>query len=127
MKPEIRAWMIAALAAVGAAGNAGAAQPVLTESGALSGVREHGLVVYKGVPFAAAPLRIRTPERCSGAHRLQSALQVKRGRSSQRPPESGDKRARRAIARFESSIRNLCAFAEKAHRFHQTKLLSPFP
>jgi RNA-directed DNA polymerase len=26
------------------------------ESGALSGVREHGLVVYKGVPFATAPL-----------------------------------------------------------------------
>jgi para-nitrobenzyl esterase len=48
--------MIAVLAAVGAAGDAGAAQPVLTESGALSGVREHGLVVYKGVPFAAAPL-----------------------------------------------------------------------
>jgi para-nitrobenzyl esterase len=49
-------WMIAVLAAVGAAGSAGAAQPVLTESGTLSGVREHGLVVYKGVPFATAPL-----------------------------------------------------------------------
>jgi para-nitrobenzyl esterase len=49
-------WMIAALAAFGAVGDAGAAQPVLTESGAISGVRGHGLVVYKGVPFAAAPL-----------------------------------------------------------------------
>src|SRR5271165_5089295 len=32
------------------------AQSVLTESGAISGVREAGLNVYKGVPFAAPPL-----------------------------------------------------------------------
>ena len=37
-------------------GGAGAAQSVVTESGALSGVREHGLTVYKGIPFASAPL-----------------------------------------------------------------------
>ena len=33
-----------------------AAQPVLTESGYISGVREGGVRVYKGVPFAAPPL-----------------------------------------------------------------------
>jgi para-nitrobenzyl esterase len=32
------------------------AQRVVTKSGALSGVREDGLSVYKGVPFAAPPL-----------------------------------------------------------------------
>jgi hypothetical protein len=40
------------------------AQQVLTESGAISGVRESGLSVYKGVPFAAPPvgdLRWRPP------------------------------------------------------------------
>jgi para-nitrobenzyl esterase len=58
-------WMIAVLSAVAGAANASAVQPVLTESGALSGLREHGLTVYKGVPFAAAPLgdlRWRAPE-----------------------------------------------------------------
>ena len=33
-----------------------AAQRVLTESGAISGVAENGLSVYKGVPFAAPPI-----------------------------------------------------------------------
>ena len=58
-------WMIAVLGAVAVAGSAGAAEAVSTESGALSGLREHGLRVYKGVPFAAAPLgnlRWRAPE-----------------------------------------------------------------
>lgn len=39
-------------------------QQVLTESGAISGLRESGLSIYKGVPFAAAPvgdLRWRPP------------------------------------------------------------------
>ncbi|HEY6345119.1 MAG TPA: carboxylesterase family protein [Bryobacteraceae bacterium] len=44
--------MVAALQLVSAA----VAQQVLTESGAISGVRESGLSVYKGVPFAAPPV-----------------------------------------------------------------------
>src|SRR5271155_5372263 len=32
------------------------AQRVVTESGALSGVSENGLSVYKGIPFAAPPV-----------------------------------------------------------------------
>jgi para-nitrobenzyl esterase len=58
-------WRFAGVvvAAVQVAGFA-AAQQVLTESGAISGVRESGLSVYKGVPFAAPPvgdLRWRPP------------------------------------------------------------------
>jgi para-nitrobenzyl esterase len=40
------------------------AQRVVTESGAISGLRENGLDVYKGIPFAAPPvgdLRWRPP------------------------------------------------------------------
>jgi len=36
--------------------SAAVAQQVLTESGTISGVRESGLNVYKGVPFAAPPV-----------------------------------------------------------------------
>ncbi len=40
------------------------ARPVITDSGALVGVREHGITAYKGVPYAAPPvgdLRWREP------------------------------------------------------------------
>src|SRR5579863_5765571 len=47
------AWIVAA--AFQLAGIAGA-QQIVTESGALSGVHEGGISVYKGVPFAAPPL-----------------------------------------------------------------------
>jgi para-nitrobenzyl esterase len=63
--PMHKRWMIAVLSIVAVTGNAGATPLVVTESGAVSGLREHGLTVYKGVPFAAAPLgnlRWRPPE-----------------------------------------------------------------
>src|SRR5579863_8552784 len=47
------AWIVAA--AIQLASVAGA-QQVVTESGALTGVHEGGISVYKGVPFAAPPL-----------------------------------------------------------------------
>lgn len=58
-------WRFASvvLAAIQLAGTA-VAQRVVTESGAISGVRENGLSIYKGVPFAAPPvgeLRWRQP------------------------------------------------------------------
>ena len=43
------------LVAVQVASVAGA-QRVVTESGAISGLRENGLDVYKGIPFAAPPV-----------------------------------------------------------------------
>ncbi|HTA30342.1 MAG TPA: carboxylesterase family protein, partial [Candidatus Cybelea sp.] len=50
-------WQFAGvlLAAIQLAG-AAVAQQVLTESGAISGVQESGLNVYKGVPFSAPPV-----------------------------------------------------------------------
>jgi len=50
-------WRFAGVvvAAVVAAGGA-TAQEVVTESGAISGVPDHGLSVYEGVPFAAPPI-----------------------------------------------------------------------
>jgi len=47
--------LIAAVPLAGAAGAAGA-QPVHTESGAISGLREGGINVYEGIPYAAPPL-----------------------------------------------------------------------
>jgi para-nitrobenzyl esterase len=44
------------------------AQHVLTESGTISGIRENGLSVYKGIPFASPPvgdLRWRAPLRAA--------------------------------------------------------------
>src|SRR5882724_6421611 len=50
-------WSMASfLVATGLMGSFAVAQTVRTEAGALSGVREGGLDVYKGVPFAAQPI-----------------------------------------------------------------------
>lgn len=58
-------WKLACLVAAAASlSAAGISQQVLTDSGAISGVSANGLSVYKGVPFAAAPvgdLRWRPP------------------------------------------------------------------
>lgn len=58
-------WLfVAAVMAAAQAVNAAPVPQVLTESGAISGISERGLSVYKGVPFAAAPvgdLRWRAP------------------------------------------------------------------
>jgi para-nitrobenzyl esterase len=58
-------WLLtAAVMAAVQAVNAATAPQVLTESGAISGVSERGLSVYRGVPFAAPPvgnLRWRPP------------------------------------------------------------------
>src|ERR1043165_4114578 len=53
-------------------------RPTPSESGPLDGVREHGLSVYKGVPYAAPPLgdlRWREPQRAArweGVHRADT-------------------------------------------------------
>jgi para-nitrobenzyl esterase len=61
-----RPWLLVGLAVIALPANCGAAAAVvLTTSGSISGLREGGLSVYEGVPFAAAPvgeLRWRPPE-----------------------------------------------------------------
>jgi para-nitrobenzyl esterase len=47
--------MASFLAATGLLVSIAVAQTVRTKAGALSGIRENGLDVYKGVPFAAQP------------------------------------------------------------------------
>jgi len=49
--------IVAAVHAAAAGAASGRDAPiVLTESGALSGIVDHGLIIYKGVPYAAAPI-----------------------------------------------------------------------
>jgi para-nitrobenzyl esterase len=53
----LKRWLLFVLIASGVLPAAsGAAAPVLTASGALSGLHERGLTVYRGVPFAAPPI-----------------------------------------------------------------------
>jgi hypothetical protein len=54
-----------------------------------------------------------------------SASEIRRRSGPQRPPKHGNERARRAVARFQSSVRDFSSFRQKPHRLHQTKLLSP--
>jgi para-nitrobenzyl esterase len=49
-------WIAAGAMALAAAATPALAAPVMTDSGALQGVRQGGLTVYRGVPFAAPPL-----------------------------------------------------------------------
>ena len=56
--------------------NSGAAEPIQTASGTVSGVREDGITVYKGVPFAAPPvgdLRWRPPAPALSWHGTRAA------------------------------------------------------
>ena len=62
-RPSKRGLFLAAVIAAAQAVNAGAPQ-VPTQSGAIAGISERGLSVFKGVPFAAPPvgdLRWRAP------------------------------------------------------------------
>jgi len=58
-------WRLIIVIGLAAQASVAAAKPiVLTESGAISGASDRGLISYKGVPFAAAPvgnLRWRPP------------------------------------------------------------------
>jgi para-nitrobenzyl esterase len=49
-------WRLAALIAILQFASLAIAQQAMTESGAISGLREGDLTVYKGIPFAAPPL-----------------------------------------------------------------------
>jgi para-nitrobenzyl esterase len=57
LTPQRQHWLfVVTVLAAAQAASAAAAPQVVTESGTLSGISERGLSVYKGVPFAAAPL-----------------------------------------------------------------------
>ena len=55
--PVSKRWKFACIFLASALlAGAAVAQQVLTESGAISGIRANGLNVYKGIPFAAPPV-----------------------------------------------------------------------
>jgi para-nitrobenzyl esterase len=71
-----RQWLLIALGAAALTANSGAAEPVQTASGRVSGVHEDELTVYKGVPFAAPPigdLRWRPPAPAPSWHGTRAA------------------------------------------------------
>jgi carboxylesterase type B len=60
-------WRFACVVLVAVHASVAGAQHVVTESGAISGLRENGLDVYKGIPFAAPAggrLALASPATC---------------------------------------------------------------